>query len=117
MNEPKQDRPTPETDANAGYPDGGGCWRPSVDGDYVDADFARTLERERDEAREDWRTSPLARALMEQAAEAREQRNMLAEALRPFVDGWSAKSCDSIVTEQQFRDARKALAAVKELAK
>ena len=50
-------------------------------------------------------------------AEIIQQRNMLAEALRPFIDGWSAKSCDSIVTEQQFRCAKQALAAVKELAK
>jgi hypothetical protein len=42
-----------------------------------------------------------------------DQRDMLAEALRPFIDGWSDKSCDSIVTEQQFRDAKQALAAVK----
>jgi hypothetical protein len=55
--------------------------------------------------------------LERELAEAREQRDRLAEALRPFIDGWSDKSCDSIVTEQQFRDARKALAAVKELAK
>jgi hypothetical protein len=45
--------------------------------------------------------------------EARAQRDTLAEALRPFIDGWSDKSCDSIVTEQQFRDAKQALAAVK----
>jgi hypothetical protein len=37
---------TPETDAEASYPD-------SSLGECVDADFARKLERERDEARED----------------------------------------------------------------
>ena len=47
------------------------------------------------------------------ANEFRMQRDRLAEALRPFVDGWSDKSCDSVVTERQFRDARRALAAVK----
>ena len=45
--------------------------------------------------------------------EARAQRDTLAEALQPFIDGWSDKSCDSIVTEEQFRDAKQALAAVK----
>ena len=47
------------------------------------------------------------------ANECRMQRDRLAEALQPFIDGWSDKSCDSIVTEQQFRDAKQALAAVK----
>jgi hypothetical protein len=42
-----------------------------------------------------------------------QQRDMLAEALQPFINGWSDKSCDSIVTEQQFRDAKQALAEVK----
>jgi hypothetical protein len=37
---------TPRTDAEAGYYDGSGCWKPSVKGENVDADFARTLERE-----------------------------------------------------------------------
>lgn len=44
------DRPTPETDAAYKY------W-PSENAELVDADFARNLERERDEAREalgDW---------------------------------------------------------------
>lgn len=39
------DRPTPETDAESCYPD-------SNLGECVCADFARKLERERDEARE-----------------------------------------------------------------
>ena len=46
-------------------------------------------------------------------AETQEWRDMLAEALQPFINGWSDKSCDSIVTEQQFRDAKQTLAAVK----
>ena len=39
------DRPTPETDAESCYPD-------SNLGECICADFARKLERERDEARE-----------------------------------------------------------------
>lgn len=65
----------------------------------------------------------LERELAEVRAQLREEqhlhtatlneRDRLAEALRPFIDGWSDKSCDSIVTEEQFRDAKRALAAVK----
>jgi hypothetical protein len=39
-----------------------------------------------------------------------EQRDRMAEALRPFIAGWCDKSCDSVVTERQFRDAKQALA-------
>jgi hypothetical protein len=45
--------PTPETDSKSGYPDDSGCWKYNDLGLYVDADFARRLERERDEAREE----------------------------------------------------------------
>lgn len=45
------ERLTPETDANAGYPDfDSGCWNYNKLGLYVGAYFARKLERERDEA-------------------------------------------------------------------
>ena len=44
--------PTPETDSKSGYPDDSGCWKYNDLGLYVDADFARRLERERDEARD-----------------------------------------------------------------
>lgn len=37
---------TPRTDEQAGYPDGSGCWKYTELGLYVDADFARQLERE-----------------------------------------------------------------------
>lgn len=37
---------TPRTNAAAGYPDGSGCWKYNDLGLYVDADFARELERE-----------------------------------------------------------------------
>jgi hypothetical protein len=135
------DRPTPETDAE--FPklyDSATEW--------VDAAFARRLERERDEARDELREwadaaasaenphpdeahctcVPLLTASLKQArdkharsiiewgkelAEAQAQRDRLAEALRPFIDGWSDKSCDSVVTDRQFRDAKQALAAVK----
>lgn len=41
---------TPETDANAGYPDfDSGCWKYNKLGLYVGAYFARNLERERDQ--------------------------------------------------------------------
>lgn len=47
------ERPTPETDANAGYPDfDSGCWKYNKLGLYVGAYFARKLERQRDEALE-----------------------------------------------------------------
>jgi hypothetical protein len=83
-------------------------------------DHARRLERERDEAREQWRMSSVCRELNDanermakKLAQTLDERDMLAEALRPFIDGWSHKSCDSIVTEKQFRCAKQALAAVK----
>ena len=37
---------TPRTDEQAGYPDGSGRWKYTELGLYVDADFARQLERE-----------------------------------------------------------------------
>ena len=37
---------TPRTDKQAGYPDASGCWKYTELGLYVDADFARELERE-----------------------------------------------------------------------
>jgi hypothetical protein len=37
---------TPKTDAEAGYYDDSGCWHHRTNGENVDADFARTLERE-----------------------------------------------------------------------
>jgi hypothetical protein len=37
---------TPRTDAEAGYYDDSGCWHHRTNGENVDADFARTLERE-----------------------------------------------------------------------
>jgi hypothetical protein len=45
------ERPTPETDANVGEWDEGKFWE-HPKGRIVEADFARKLERERDEARE-----------------------------------------------------------------
>lgn len=44
---------TPLTDAEAGYPDGSGCWKYNDLGLYVDADFARDLELKLNAARED----------------------------------------------------------------
>jgi hypothetical protein len=85
--------PTPETDAAialANDPDGA----PEV------CDLCESLER---------RLAACREALEDLIA----QRDRLAEALQPFINGWSDKSCDSIVTEQQFRDAKQALAAVK----
>ena len=49
---------TPRTNAVAGYPDSGGCWKYNPDGDYVDADFARTLEREITELKERLELNP-----------------------------------------------------------
>jgi hypothetical protein len=87
----------------------------------------KAAESELAEAREHYRMSSVCREMKEQRDELsghyhrlnaenvilQQQRDMLAEALRPFIGGWSDKSCDSIVTEQQFRDAKQALAAVK----
>lgn len=44
---------TPETDSHAGYPDDSGCWKYNIYGLYVDADFSRKLELERDKLREE----------------------------------------------------------------
>jgi len=38
-----------------------------------------------------------------------EQRDRLAEALKPFIDGWSDKYCDSVVTISQLNFANEAL--------
>ena len=48
---------TPRTDKQAGYPDGSGCWKYTKLGLYVDADFARQLEREN--ARLRWKYNEL----------------------------------------------------------
>ena len=48
---------TPRTDEQAGYPDGSGCWKYTELGLYVDADFARQLEREN--ARLRWKYTEL----------------------------------------------------------
>jgi hypothetical protein len=37
---------TPRTDAAAGYPDSGGCWKYHPQGEYVDAETCREIERE-----------------------------------------------------------------------
>jgi hypothetical protein len=74
----------------------------------VCSDLARRLERERDEAREDWRISPLVRALMKQIDDAREQRDRLAEALRNLVRWFDPYDCPEAYTQ-----ATQALAAVK----
>ena len=48
--------PTPRTDAEAGYYDGSGCWHHRANGENVDSDFARTLERELTAARAELKT-------------------------------------------------------------
>jgi hypothetical protein len=53
---------------------------------------------------------PLAERLERELTAVTAQRDRLAEALRPFIAGWCDKSCDSVVTERQFRDAKQALA-------
>jgi hypothetical protein len=82
---------TPRTDKNTGCVNMHFvfCVDPE-NGELVKADFAGQLERE--------------------LAAATEQRDRLAEALRPFIAGWCDKSCDSVVTDRQFRDAKQALA-------
>lgn len=42
------ERPTPETDSQPLYDETEGGIRESINGQYVDADFARNLERQRD---------------------------------------------------------------------
>ena len=70
-------------------------------------DFARKLERERDNALSDWRQADTdsIRALHERN-EAREQRDRLAEALRDIANGTKCQECGG---EDQARFAREAL--------
>jgi hypothetical protein len=110
---PMDTTPTPRTDRST----------PITDEDFSDlveacnspaAKRIEQLERELAEAQELLcQTSAEREHNGRMANECRMQRDMLAEALQSFINGWSDKSCDSIVTEQQFRDAKQALAAVK----
>jgi hypothetical protein len=61
---------TPRTDAEAGEEDASGCWKGRDEGPFVDADFARQLERE------------LA-AMRERAEKAEAERD---EAIRKYKD-------------------------------
>ena len=70
------ERPTPETDAEVGY----------FDFDPVSADFARRLERERDEARED-ATNYYAR-IGELERERDEAIFVMRETRRRLDDAW-----------------------------
>ena len=118
-------RATPETDAitfdpypwnqngpgRSHYPD---VMCPCEDGEWVKADFARLLERQRDGAMETAkRFADVADGLERQLSEARSQRDELLEALyaieERFVDG-----CDTY-DDWQFmgETARAAIAAVK----
>ena len=81
---------TPRTDAEAGYYDGSGCWHHRANGENVDSDFARTLERELTAARaelETYRDSCAAKAdridrLGEQAVKLRAEVEALRAALK-----------------------------------
>jgi hypothetical protein len=73
----------------------------------VPIDYARRLERERDNALSDWRQADTdsIRALHERN-EAREQRDRLAEALRDIANGTNCQECGG---EDQARFACEAL--------
>jgi exonuclease VII large subunit len=103
--------PTPKTDAMASMLRTRKEWQSHGEGlERELAEVTHQMEKYATEARSAISAHEL---VYRELAEASEQRDRLAEALRPFIDGWSHKSCDSIVTEQQFRDAKQALAAVK----
>jgi len=84
------------------------CDQYKVDDDYAEynayrrmADHAKQMERERDEAREQWRLSSVCRELTE-------QRDRLAEALEDLLnDGFDHKLA-------KIRAAQEALATLKE---
>jgi hypothetical protein len=106
------DRLTPETDAEATF-------RPNDDGatDFVIASFARRLERERDEARDQIEANYKATLMLENMLyQEREQRDMLAEVLRNIRMQYGGMitdpECDCSDCEM-LRPIDKALAAVK----
>ena len=103
-------RPTPETDAETmrdEWDHVDSDFGPFGPSDSVPADFARKLERERDEAREQrdrlleereqWRLSSVCRELVE-------QRDRLADALRKLAD------CDWVITPHDRMDAVREIA-------
>jgi len=102
--------PTPETDAME-YFDA------MCDPDrVVEADFARKLERERDEAQETIATMEIRHAavmlhtqsIVDDANQCREQRDRLAEALRNLCDEFLGNKSSRDITAQLL-EARKAL--------
>jgi hypothetical protein len=88
---------TPRTDAEAGYDDASGCWKYREDGPYVDADFARQLERENAALREKMKVS------WDEISVLVNQNSALLEALKtiakydqnsPHGDGICPYGCD-----------------------
>ena len=88
---------TPRTDAEAGYDDASGCWKYREDGPYVDADFARQLERENAALREKMKVS------WDEISVLVNQNSALLEALKtiakydqnsPHGDGICPSGCD-----------------------
>ena len=78
---------TPLTDEQAGYPDGSGCWKYTELGPYVDADFARELEREN--ARLRWKYAELG--LYVDADFERENARLRSELEAKMEDGYSPR--------------------------
>jgi hypothetical protein len=54
--------------------------------------------------------SELIEELEKQLTAVTKQRDTLAVALKPFIEGWSNEHCDSVVTVEQFTCAKQALA-------
>jgi len=104
---------TPRTDAQANLTGAGGppTW-------HIHADFARQLERELAEARDQLAgAGKLMKAcdvLVRDLAEARKQRDTLAEAAQAVVDRWDAPTWKDLEPTAKVMNAlRNALAAVK----
>ena len=100
---------TPKTDAEAGYYDASGCWKPRVDGECVPADFARQLERELAQSMAEQTEAALMRAgaqierLQQQFLAARMERDdairKCAEVAGPedaYQDQWFAAKANAV---------------------
>jgi hypothetical protein len=97
------ERPTPETDANVGEWDEGKFWD-HPKGRIVEADFARKLERERDEALETVRQySRQIEKVKDEARESKDRISKRAEAIR----------CELVRAERERDELRQELDELK----
>jgi DNA repair exonuclease SbcCD ATPase subunit len=93
------ERPTPETDTNVGEWDEGKFWD-HPKGRIVEADFARKLERERDEALETVKQySRQIEKVKDEARESKDRISQRAEAIR----------CELVESEKKIEAMRTAI--------